>query len=369
MRNVYLPIGPIQLFCLLFQAQFGLGILSLPHSVNAAAGSDGWIACLFGGLLNCVLLLAVWKLSAYDRSKTVFQMVRRRLGPFFGNFLILVVAIYSITVCYETTQNWIFISSNWAFEQTPAWVLALLLVGVSAYLTSKPLRVFARFAVVAMAFVPLFVGLICYTLKDANLDLVLPVFSSAPAKIASSAWDSMMSFVGIEVLMVLSPCYQMPSKTVLRVAFLANLAITAIYMLCVFSTTVIFGNEMISFIREPLLFQFKTISFKIIERMDLIVLTIWILFMVTTLTTYLLLFVSSMTTIAGSKSGIRLPLLITTAVVLFMLGAWNLGVSQLTRLQDFIGRYVPMVIIGIPIVMLLMIGLSKWLSGGKEVQT
>ncbi|RAP77022.1 GerAB/ArcD/ProY family transporter [Paenibacillus montanisoli] len=369
MKTVKLPIGPIQLFSLLFQAQFGLGVLSLPHAVDANAGPDGWIACLLCGLFNCLQLLMIWKLSEQDRSITVFQMLRRRFGPWLGGLFNAAIAVYSLTICYETLVNWVFISNLWAYENTPAWMLALLLVGVSAYLVAKPIRVFARFAAFAMAFVPLFIALICYTLKDAQLDFILPVFSSGLANIGMGAWSSLMSFAGIGILMVLSPGFQMPSKSVLRIAMITNIAVTAVYMLCAFSTTVIFSSEMIGFIREPLLFQFKTISFKLIDRTDLIVLTIWILFMLTTLSTYLLLFASAVSALSNSKKESRLPALSVIAIVLVACGAWKLNVSQLTRLQDFIALYVPAAGIGMTLMMFMMVNLHKWLSGRKGVRT
>ncbi|WP_308635196.1 GerAB/ArcD/ProY family transporter [Paenibacillus silvisoli] len=370
MNHAKLPLGPIQLFCLLFQAQFGLGVLSLPHSIDMAE-SDGWIACLFGGLLNIILVLLVCKLVRYDWSKTVFQMLRTKLGPYVGSLLLLAVAVYSFTICYETLANWIFLSNLWAYEKTPAWMLTLLLVGGCALLVYHPIRVFARFSTFAMAFVPVFVLLICYTLKDANLDYVLPVFAAGPMKIGSGAWNSMMSYVGVELLLVLAPCVQMPPASVLRVAIYSNIAIMAVYMLCTFSATAIFGSEMVSFIHDPLLFQFKTISFKMIERTDLLVLTMWILFIMTTLSSYYFLFVSAVTSMWGSTPNkrVRLWVLIAGAVALFVLGEWQLTVSQLTRLQHFIGLYVPAAAFGLPILMLLMMSLSKRLSGGKGVRT
>ncbi|SFS46208.1 GerAB/ArcD/ProY family transporter [Paenibacillus sp. BC26] len=365
MKTANLPIGPIQLFCLLFQAQFGLGVLSLPHAVDADAGQDGWIACLICGLINLILLLVIWILSKQNRSITVFQMLRQRLGPWIGGLFNLAIAAYSITVSYETLANWVFISNLWAYENTPAWMLSLLLVGGCAFLVSNPVRVFARFAVFTMAFVPLFIALICYTLKDANLDYILPVFSTGLAKISLGAWSGMMSYAGIGILMVLSPHIQMPSKTVLRIAITANIAITAVYMLCAFSTTVIFSTEMIGFIREPLLFQFKTISFKIMERTDLMVQTIWILFIMTSLSTYLLLYMSAVTALSNARKGVRLPALLAVALVLIGAGAWKLNVSQLTKLQDIIALYVPAAAIGMVLMMLIMVYLHKWLSGRK----
>lgn len=369
MKTVNMPIGSIQLFCLLFQAQFGLGFLSIPHAVNAYAGSDGWIACLFGGLLNTILLILVWILSKHDRSKTVFQMLLQRLGPYLGRFFILAFAVYAFTICYEALASWIFITHLWAYEYVPAWMLALLLIGGCTYLVSYPTRVFARFAVFATAFVPLFIALICYTLKDADFHYVRPLFSSGFVKIGHGAWESMMSFIGLEILLVLSPCLQMPSKSVLRTAIFCNITITAIYMLCVFSSTVIFSSEIINFIRHPLLFQVKTISFKIIERTDIIVLAVWILFIITTLSTYLLLFVSSVTAIASPKKGIKLPALIVSALVLIVLGQRELDVSQLNRVQSFVSLYGPAAVFGIPAMMLMMIYLKKWLTGGKGVRT
>ncbi|MBP3965844.1 GerAB/ArcD/ProY family transporter [Paenibacillus lignilyticus] len=363
MKTANLPIGPIQLFCLIFQAQFGLGVLSLPHAVDADAGQDGWIACLFCGLINLVLLLVIWKLSEQNRSITVFQMLRRRLGPWLGGFFNLAIAAYSITVSYETLANWVFISNLWAYENTPSWLLSLLLVGGCAFLVAHPVRVFARFAVFAMAFVPLFIALICYTLKDANLDYILPVFSTGLEKISLGAWNGMMSYAGVGILMVLSPHIQMPSKSVLRIAIMANIAITAVYMLSAFSTTAIFSTEMIGFIREPLLFQFKTVSFKIMERTDLMVQTIWILFIMTSLSTYLLLFKSAVTALANARKGIGLASLLAIALILISIGAWKLHVSQLTKLQDFIALYVPTAAIGMLLMMLIMVYLHKWLSG------
>lgn len=349
-------IGKLQLTCMIIQAQFGSAIITIAHALNEKAGTGAWVSCLLSGIINTFYVYLMWKLAGKAKGMNVMQMLMQRLGGFIGRGILIIMGVFYALISYLVLTNWIVTTDLWAYPRTPVWFLLLALISVCFYMSRKPIRVYARFSVLATIFMTFFILLSLFTVKDWNHYNVMPVLESGWLKILDGSLTAQWALMGIEFLLLL-PCYyeHLDMRTVLRMTLYGNWATTIFIAFCTFSSTALFGTDMISYIGQPLLYQMKAISFNVIERFDLIVISIWILFILTSVYSFFMLFVSSISAIFKQPQAAPLPIAIVCAILLFTASAYQLTVEQLNIVNGLIGRFGPFFSFSLIIVILLLL--------------
>ncbi|OCT13632.1 hypothetical protein A8709_18760 [Paenibacillus pectinilyticus] len=339
-----LRIGPIQLYCILTQAQIGSAVISIAGDINEESGGSAWISCLAGGVINCLFVYLVCLLASKAPNSNVFHMLMQRLGGVFGRLLLASLACFYAIIAYVILLNWLYTTHLWAYERTPRTVLLLIFISVCIYLILKPVTVYARFAVLTTCFVPVLVIFTAYSYKDWSMENLLPLIDRGPLNMFKGSIIVLWALAGIEFMLIL-PRYvnHMDAKKVLRIALYSNGTTMLFYSFSVFSSTALLGPDMISNIREPLLYQMKAISFNIIERMDLIIISLWILFVVMSFCSYFILFVSSLAAILKKKEETPLWLTIGCGSLFFIAGIWSWSASQLDLLHHYFDFWVGVV--------------------------
>ncbi|WP_141505635.1 GerAB/ArcD/ProY family transporter [Paenibacillus luteus] len=361
-------LGLFQLYCIVMQAQFGSAIISIAHSVSEKSGPGGWVSCLLGGAANSLFIYMLWRLMMSAGERNVFQFLMQRLGGFGGRIILTLSILLYVLILYIILSGWLYTTELWAYPRTPEWFLLLTLFGVCIYLALQPFRVYARFAVFCTLFMPLFIVLSGYMLKDWNPYHLLPIFEAGPLSILDGAFVALWGLTGAEIMLILPGYFTNADRVkVLRTAMYASWTTTFFYAFCVFSSMALFGKEMIVFIREPLLYQMKAISLNVIERFDLIVLSIWILFILTSFYSYFMLIVSSISAMLKKQQEAYKPITYICGSVLYIICLYQLTAEQLDQLQTMTNRFAPLLTFGFIACMLLLVWLAELKNklGGK----
>lgn len=276
-----------QLFFLIAQIQIGIGFLSLPFDLQKVTDGDGWISVLFAGIVIQILISVIFALLKRFPSLNIYEISISLLGGFVGR----IINIFYISF-FISTQTIILILyhkiiKNWIAPRTPDWILLALVATVSIYLTRENLRIITRFFIIA--FFPFFIILFLsiYSFKDINILYIMPIGSSGILRIIEATEEAVISMLGFEIILVVSPFVLGKKKTQIKTLSLVNLFITLFYTLNVFLCLTFFSPIEIKLIPEPILYMIKVQSFKIIDRTDLIFLSIWIIFITTSYMAYL----------------------------------------------------------------------------------
>ncbi|BFT69353.1 GerAB/ArcD/ProY family transporter [Paenibacillus sp. P36] len=359
-------VGAFQLYSLIVQSQFGSTAISIAHDVNAKSGTSGWISCLLGGAISLLFVYFVWKVSSQASNGNVFQLIMNRLGGWTGRLLLLIFSLLYALIAYIILSNWIYTTGLWAYQRTPQFFLLLCLIGLSVYLVIQPVTTYARFCVLSVCFIPIFIFLSMYTLKEWDIYNLLPLISASPFKIFDGAIVILWSLLGVEILLILPKYHQdLAPKKVLKIALLSYATTIGLYTFSTLSSLALFGTETISYIREPLLYQMKAISLNIIERMDLLIITIWILFVMTSFCTYFMLFVSSLSAMLKQKKEIPLVLTLICGFLLLLASMKRLTADQLDRFHLQVNYYVQGCSLGLILCVLLLLKIFPAKNGSE----
>ncbi len=280
-------IHSTQLFFIIFQTQVGVGVLSLPTSLYLGAGADGWITLILTGAIIQGVIYILYLLSNRFPSSTLYEYAPKIVGKYIAFVLSLLYIAFAISTAVIVLELFETTVKTWVLFRTPMLAILLLLTLTGTYLAVGKLKVMGRFyQIVSILIVPL-VMMAAYTLKDADLRYILPIGENGIGTILKATQKGIVSMLGFEVILFVYPYVQDQGKAALKSASLANLAVTTLYAFLTFTTYVFFSPKQLEMIPEPIIYMLKGVSFIIVDRVDLLFLSIWIISVMTSYASYL----------------------------------------------------------------------------------
>jgi len=265
-----------QLMFFVIQTQVGVGILSLPHQIQASAKGGAWISVLIAGLVTQTVILILWALCKRFPIDTIYSFLPKITGNLLGNLLGLAYIIYFLISAGTILSRFSDVVGKWVLIDTPRWALLILTLLTCAYLVKENIRVIAKLFVISSLTIIVMVILSLCGYINANFSYIFPVTEAGWGKIIKAANEALFPLIGYEVLLVIYPFVEGNSGGKLKAASLGNMLITLFYTFEVFTSLVIFSPEVMPAISEPLLYMLKGFSFQVIQRLDLIFLSLWI---------------------------------------------------------------------------------------------
>ncbi|EIT84540.1 spore germination protein GerKB [Fictibacillus macauensis ZFHKF-1] len=360
MVNDHEKIGTVQLAFLIVQTQIGVGILSLPFTVQASAGGDGWISVIVGGLAVNALIYLMIALTKRFPSLSLVEYLPLILGRYAGKILGFIYIIYFLSTASLVLVLAMRIIYEWILSDTPRWSVLLLIMIPSIYLAKEPLRIIARFHGFVSFLIVVLVGMICYSYLDVDIRYLLPVGHSGLLAILKGSKDAILSLLGFELLLIIFPMLQHQKKA-LKAATIANLSVTLIYVFIVITALISFSPKEIVLVPEPVLYMLKAYSSRIFERLDLLLLSIWMVTVTTSYISYLYMAGKSLQQLYGmTKQSYAVYAAAFATIWMPMIVSKDL---QVTKIGSFLSNTSYLFIAGIPIILLLISLLFKRKEG------
>lgn len=346
---------------LVLQAQVGLGILSLPHDVQQIAKGGGWISTLFAGFIVQLIILLLWALCRLFPFDIIYQFVPKILGKLLGYPLCFVYIAFFLFTNVIVLIRFADIIAKWALPETPKWVILLLILAVSIYLAKEKLRTIARFYVTSCFLIGLLVLLTFTGYLDVHFTYILPIMEAGWINILKGAKESIVPFLGYEIILVAYPFVEGRASGKLKAISLANLLVTLLYTFIVFTSLIIFSPEELPLIPEPTLYMLKVFSFYVLERIDLIFLSIWVILCITSIVSYLYL-----ATVGFGKffhKGEHKKAVLYAGLICFILALFPQDQGTMQFWDELFEILFYLLIIAVPFVLLIIAYLKRTIQG------
>ncbi|MEH6991397.1 GerAB/ArcD/ProY family transporter [Neobacillus drentensis] len=295
MTEKNISITKFQLFFFMIQSQIGIGLLSLPNVVQKTAKGDGWISTFIAGVAVQIMLVIYWQLLKRFPNLIYTEITQKILGRFIGKLINIFIYMNFILIGGLITILFIKVINLWLMPLTPNWIISILILIACIYLTISDLRMIARFFVLATSLILLlwFTSLLSwFTPKE--IQYILPIGSSGFKNILLGTNNSLLAMLGFEGLLFLFPFIIENKKGVLKTISMANIFIMIFYTYFMILTLISFSPDQLAQMREPIINLLRGLSYKMVDRVDLIFLSIWIVPMTTSCVAYLFLASKSM---------------------------------------------------------------------------
>lgn len=273
-------IDEFELMIALPSAIIGVAILSLPREVaNVTLYSDGWVSILFAGIFFTFVAVIGAKLAALFPNKSFYDYTTYLVTKPVAIGLVIINAIIGILLSAYSTRSIAYVSQQYLFDQTPMEVLALAFLLVVIYAVSGSRAGIFRLNLLFLPiilFAFLLVGIFNITWVDT--ENYFPLFQSSLPDYFKGMTKSVEAFIGFGIILFYVTIVRKPKN--LTKAVVIGMSIPIIFYIFIFLMTIgIFGNQVTGNLELPTIELAKRVDIPggILERIDPIVFSIWIM--------------------------------------------------------------------------------------------
>lgn len=328
-------IRALYLFFIISSIQIGVGIIGAPRFIFTEAHRDSWISILIAFAYICILLLAMfWILNQYE-SADYFGIQVDIFGQWLGKLLGTILIVHLGVSFFSILLTYIQVIQLFLYHTFPNLALSILIMILVLYTIFGGLRV-----VVGVTFI-LFLSTIwlLFVLYDPmtrmNWYNLLPMFETSFPDLLRGTRATAYTLSGFEILMIIYPFIQNKNKAKLP-TFLGVTFSTFIVLLVMIITIGYFSAEGLEHIDWSLLILFKTASFTFIERLDYIVVVMWLMVILPNLVLLLWAMVYGLRRLYKLPEKISLWLI--TALILILVNFFEYG-YEVFQVTDIVAKY------------------------------
>ncbi len=258
----------------------GVAILSLPGDVaKVTSFSDGWVSILVAGIAFTVITILAVRLTALFPDDSFLTYTSFLVSRPVAIGLTLVFVFLSITTVAYAVRSIAFIAQQYIFDQTPMDVLALSFLLIVVYAVSGTRAGIFRLNVLFLPiilFAFVIVGL--FNLKWFEPSNLFPLFTSDWKEYFKGMKNTFGAFSGFGFVLFYFFLINKPTQITKKV--IVGMSISIIFYLMIFLVSIgIFGNAVTGNLQFPTIELAKRVDIPgaILERIDAIVFTIWIM--------------------------------------------------------------------------------------------
>lgn len=274
MRKVQISGG--LLACLVTVVLHAAPVVYLPSPLSKITGQEAWLAVILAGLCGFVIgSLAIW-VSARHPGLAPAQISRLVLGKWAGGLVGLLFAGLFTFLFSLVVRNVLDFSVMIVLPGTPGLVIAGLFVAVALYCAWSGLEPLARVSfqvlvavVVAVAALPLLEA------REFSIKQLDPFLNQGVPALLQATFIALSWFGESVFIMSLIPHLKNP-RSVYRWFGVGIAGSTLLLTVLVAQTLLVFGSQLPGRFLFPVYYMLHLISIaKIIERIEVILVTIW----------------------------------------------------------------------------------------------
>ena len=359
-------ISPYQLAMIVIMTVIGVSVFNLVRMAAKFGGNDGWIIIAALGTLHIFLAFLFIRLNSKFPGKTFPEYIQEIIGVIPGKILILLISFYiMLNLAYEV-REFTEVAKMFLLPRTPTEILIFALIMVCVYVVRGGVESVARLVEIAfpILFIPFFLVLIP-GLPNLDLSNLLPVGSDIVTKFQRILPHTPHAFRGIEYILFYIGFMEKPQKAYKPVAW-GLIFVTGFYTMVSVIVLSAFGAKSATKAIWPLLLYIRNINIPglFIERLDGIVLSLWVITVFTTIITGFFIVTYSLSKIFNTKEQkeFALPLMI----VIYYLALQPKGLAELYQWGDWMFKYVSTTFIYVVPVAALLIAAIRRLGVKKS---
>lgn len=263
-----------QLMTYIVSSQIGIGVLSMPARLCEIVGHDGWITVLITGVISTILGAIMVKLLERYENKSVYEINKSLYGKYIGTFINILLALLLCALASFNIRVFVTTISIIVLPKTPPVILTVFLLLPGLLLAWYGLKVICRFnSYVFFATVIIYLFYILM-LKNVRITFLMPVGEANIPSLIKSTLVLTLSYIGLIFPAIFYPQVT-DKKNVMKNIIYANIFSTIFFLITISIVTGFFGSSMLKYLVFPLLNLARSYRAPVIERVDLLFITLW----------------------------------------------------------------------------------------------
>lgn len=269
-------ISPFYVFFLIYSNIIGVGIMGFQRDITKDAGYDAWISIILSGVSIHILVWMIYRIVGITNND-IIHVHQFCFGKWIGGLFNIFVIFYFLVLALIVFLVYIEVVQVWLFPLMKTWQISFILLVLVYYIVSGGFRVITGvcFWGTIIPFVILF-PLNFFALEFANLNHLLPFFNHSVKEIVLSSKAMVFQYLGFETLFMFYPFIKNPERSQ-KWAHFGLLLCVFLYLIVALITFVYFSEGELPKTIWPTLVHMKVAKFPLIERVEFIVVSIWLL--------------------------------------------------------------------------------------------
>ena len=359
-------ISPYQLAMILIMTIIGVSVFNIVHVVAKFGGNNGWIIIAILGIAHIFVALLLVSLNCRFPGKTFPEYIQEIIGVIPGKLLVLIICGYvTFNLSYEV-REFTEVAKMFLLPRTPTEVIMFALILVCVYVVRGGVESVARLVEITfpILFIPFFL-LMIPGFPNLELTNLLPIGSEIGAGFSKMIPHAPHAFRGMEYILFYIGFMEKPQKAYKPVAW-GLIFITGFYTLVSIIGLSAFGVKSATKAIWPLLQYIRNISVPglFIERLDGIVLSLWVITVFTTIITGFFIVTYSLSKILNTKEQKQYAL--PWMIVIYYLALQPASLAELYKWGDWVFKYVSSIFMYIVPIVALLIALIRKMGAKKD---
>jgi len=271
-QNTFLT--PSQFTFTIVSILIGSDSLYLPNAIIRAAKQDSWISCILGAIYPIYMIIIANYICNKFPKDNILILSKKYFGNFCGNILnFIFISFFLFVVTAELSGfSYVFrVYSTPFLKDYQVFLVALIPITYICYKGIKPL---GRLNEVGFWItIPLFL-LLLPALKDGSFSNLMPVFGSGLTNIVIGSKETVYSYSGIEMLVLIYP-FLKDKKKLFKCSIVGLAIVVCIYTIIIFLTIFYLGIETSPTYLWPVLSLADSIKISLINSFRFIFITVW----------------------------------------------------------------------------------------------
>ncbi|CDQ18403.1 spore germination protein (amino acid permease) [Halobacillus karajensis] len=267
-------VTPAYVFFLVNSMQVGVGILGFEKYLVEKAGFDAWVSILIAGGILHVVLWMIYRLLQKGGGDIV-HIHKLVFGKYIGGFLSLLFCAYFTLLAFTVLITFIEVIKVWVFPGLQSWIFGFVLLLLVYYLVSGGFRVITGVCLISVLIGLPILLLKFFPVQAGHTMTIYPVLSHDITEILSASKQSVLSFLGLEFLLIYYPFIKNPKKSK-KWAHFAVFYTTMIYLISLLVTFVYYSEEQLKQVVWGTISAWKIVEFPFIERFEFVGIAMWL---------------------------------------------------------------------------------------------
>lgn len=282
-------ISSIQLGVFVYLTMLGVGIFTLPSDLVKYAKNDAWILCIVSGLLNIIFIYCMCKVGERFSNYGLVGTLRVLFGKFLGTILAVPVFLYFLFFASVEIRLFAETTKLYLLRRTPIEFVILPLLLLAVLLSRRGIEPIVRFFEISTPIVLVVIAMMLIVMvPKSDYSRLMPVFKTPITDYFKGMGSSLFAYAGFEVLLIVFPYVRKPKKA-LKASIIALVFIVVLYTIIIVQCIVRLGVEETKNIIYPTvsLIRASEVPGFFIERIEGLLLAIWVMFVFTTVVSFI----------------------------------------------------------------------------------
>ncbi len=361
-------LGKYQLIVMIIM--FELGSTPL-FELGVKAKQNSWLAMTIAALIGFALIWMYLRIQKRAPSLSLAGLLCLHLGPLLGTFVGVIYAAYFAYESMRNVRDFSELTVMTILQQTPQWVIIIIVTGAALYALSKGTVVFFRivemlFPIVIISYAFVLVLLVITRLP--NVHHLLPIMEDGIGPVVKAAFPDIVSFPFGQIVVFLMFWHQLSEKTKPGKPTVTGYLYVSVFLILMNAMTMsVLGPELTAVSTLPLLEVVQLIRLaNFIERLDVLVTLLLYIGLYVKMTLFYIASVLMISSLFKLKNG-RVGLVIIILIIVMSFSEQNysahiwIGLVIMVKLFTIFQILIPL--------LLLIVGALRGLGKKKEGNT